>query len=236
MAPRGRDGADERVGDQGDADADDVGEEGGQQEAPGADEALDGDADREQGDDADEGAETGGARPCRQQAPDAFSGFGGGGVRCERVARKTQRRDVVDGRQSSGAEHEEPGEDGRDTAAAQPGEGGTSAGDHARGHVPRETDGVGICLGRHGHIMDDEPRCQPPSWGGRACGSPHRGRRGADQPSMKSRRAGPCAPMRHTRHPSMSCVCCAALAAAEGSRNLMPLDRVMMPSALSTAS
>ena len=60
--------------------------------------------------------------------------------------------------------------------------------------------------------------------------------RGADQPSMKSRRAGPCAPMRHTRHPSMSCVCCAALAAAEGSRNLMPLDRVMMPSALSTAS
>ena len=55
VPPPGCDGGDERVSDQGGADADGVGYEGGDEEGTRADESLDGDADGEQNNDADEG-------------------------------------------------------------------------------------------------------------------------------------------------------------------------------------
>ena len=71
VAPCGCDGADERVGDKGDADADRMRKEGCQDEASATDEPLEGDAGGEQGEGPYQGAEAGRARPGGQQTPQA---------------------------------------------------------------------------------------------------------------------------------------------------------------------
>ena len=129
VAPCGCDGADERVGDKGDADADRMRKEGCQDEASATDEPLEGDAGGEQGEGPYQGAEAGRARPGGQQTPQAQRM---GEVGRKRVAQDMQRRGVADSGQYCRAEHEESRECGGDASAAQPGEGGAGTGGHAR--------------------------------------------------------------------------------------------------------